>query len=396
VDYWNGTAWVTVANSAATLFTEAADATAGWYPAITLSLPSGAQIQGLKIRFVKTGSAAIRIDDVKLTASSITPAITTNGSLSEVTAIYGTASTASATTVTVTGGSLTSGIVATAPTGFEVSNDGANYGTTATFAQTSGFANGTLYLRLAANAAAGSYNNQVVTLSSTGASNQTLAIANSTVNQKSLRVTNLSAITKVYDGGSSATFTGDLDGKVGADVVSLVGTGTYASVNVGTGINVTSTATLTGAAAARHILDSAGATDVAIERIPGTLNDHYDPQAKVLRLSEGVYGARSLAAVGIAAHEAGHALQDAQGPFDKIPVILVLCGKIPPTTCTITYLRPRLLALTNIPIAKLIEALFVHIPSQNRWRMDKRGFLNQLLQKRGLVRPLLPATPPNL
>jgi Zn-dependent membrane protease YugP len=72
-------------------------------------------------------------------------------------------------------------------------------------------------------------------------------------------------------------------------------------------------AALTGAAAARHILDSAGARDVGIEPVPGQLNDHYDPRAKVLRLSEGVYGSRSLAAVGIAAHEAGHALQDAQG-----------------------------------------------------------------------------------
>jgi Zn-dependent membrane protease YugP len=72
-------------------------------------------------------------------------------------------------------------------------------------------------------------------------------------------------------------------------------------------------APLTGAAAARHILDSAGATNVEIEEIPGTLNDHYDPQTKVLRLSQAVYGSRSLAAVGIAAHEAGHALQDAKG-----------------------------------------------------------------------------------
>jgi len=63
----------------------------------------------------------------------------------------------------------------------------------------------------------------------------------------------------------------------------------------------------------RHILDSAGATDVAIEEVPGNLTDHYDPQTKVLRLSQGVYGQRSLAAVGIAAHEAGHALQDHQG-----------------------------------------------------------------------------------
>jgi Zn-dependent membrane protease YugP len=72
-------------------------------------------------------------------------------------------------------------------------------------------------------------------------------------------------------------------------------------------------AALTGAAAARHILDSAGATAIEIEPVPGQLNDHYDPRNKVLRLSERVYGERTLAAVGIAAHEAGHALQDAQG-----------------------------------------------------------------------------------
>jgi len=70
-------------------------------------------------------------------------------------------------------------------------------------------------------------------------------------------------------------------------------------------------APLSGAAAARHILDSAGATEVAIEPVPGHLTDHYDPRTKVLRLSQEVYGSRSLAAVGIAAHEAGHALQDA-------------------------------------------------------------------------------------
>jgi len=51
-------------------------------------------------------------------------------------------------------------------------------------------------------------------------------------------------------------------------------------------------APLTGAAAARHILDSAGATDVEIESVPGQLTDHYDPQTKVLRLSQNVYGSR--------------------------------------------------------------------------------------------------------
>jgi Zn-dependent membrane protease YugP len=68
---------------------------------------------------------------------------------------------------------------------------------------------------------------------------------------------------------------------------------------------------LSGAGAARHILDAAGLQHVTIEPIGGELSDHYDPQHKVLRLSEGVYGSRSAAAVGIAAHEAGHALQDA-------------------------------------------------------------------------------------
>ncbi len=71
-------------------------------------------------------------------------------------------------------------------------------------------------------------------------------------------------------------------------------------------------APLSGAAAARHILDHAGLTDVAIETIPGQLSDHYDPRERVLRLSTEVAQSRTLAAVGIAAHESGHALQDAK------------------------------------------------------------------------------------
>jgi hypothetical protein len=72
-------------------------------------------------------------------------------------------------------------------------------------------------------------------------------------------------------------------------------------------------APLSGAAAARHILDSAGLQDVPIEQVPGHLSDHYDPRHKVLRLSQQVYESRTLAAVGIAAHEVGHAMQDARG-----------------------------------------------------------------------------------
>ncbi len=71
-------------------------------------------------------------------------------------------------------------------------------------------------------------------------------------------------------------------------------------------------APLSGAAAARHILNTAGLTYIDIEETPGYLSDHYDPAAKVLRLSPENFRGRSLAAVGIAAHEAGHAIQDAQ------------------------------------------------------------------------------------
>jgi Zn-dependent membrane protease YugP len=70
-------------------------------------------------------------------------------------------------------------------------------------------------------------------------------------------------------------------------------------------------ARLSGMAAARRILDSAGLENVDIEQVPGKLTDHYDPRHKVLRLSEEVYHGTSMAAVGIAAHEAGHAIQDA-------------------------------------------------------------------------------------
>jgi hypothetical protein len=71
-------------------------------------------------------------------------------------------------------------------------------------------------------------------------------------------------------------------------------------------------APLSGAAAARYILDAGGLHNVAIETSPGELSDHYSPMEKVLRLSPQNFSERSLSAVGIAAHEAGHALQDAQ------------------------------------------------------------------------------------
>jgi hypothetical protein len=74
---------------------------------------------------------------------------------------------------------------------------------------------------------------------------------------------------------------------------------------------------LSGAEAARRILDINGLSHVRVSRTRGTLSDHYDPRDGTLYLSEGVYGSRSVSAVGVAAHEAGHAVQHAMGyrPF---------------------------------------------------------------------------------
>lgn len=78
---------------------------------------------------------------------------------------------------------------------------------------------------------------------------------------------------------------------------------------------------------ARKILDSNGLYNVSIERIGGNLTDHYDPTANVIRLSDSVYGKTSVAAIGVAAHECGHAVQHAEeyGP-------IVLRSKLVPIT----------------------------------------------------------------
>lgn len=70
---------------------------------------------------------------------------------------------------------------------------------------------------------------------------------------------------------------------------------------------------LTGADVARLMLRQNGITDVEVKSIPGQLTDHYNPETKVINLSESVYGSASVAACAVAAHETGHALQHAQG-----------------------------------------------------------------------------------
>ena len=106
---------------------------------------------------------------------------------------------------------------------------------------------------------------------------------------------------------------------------------------------------LTGADAARRVLDANGLRNIPVERISGELTDHYDPEAKVVRLSDGVWNSTSTAAVGVACHEVGHAIQNAEdylpvkirqaiipatniGAKLSVPLLmagLILCGFIP-------------------------------------------------------------------
>lgn len=72
---------------------------------------------------------------------------------------------------------------------------------------------------------------------------------------------------------------------------------------------------MTGAEAASRILQMSGINDVQIQHVSGELTDHYDPSKKVLRLSDTVYDSQSVAAIGVAAHECGHALQHKEGYF---------------------------------------------------------------------------------
>ena len=115
--------------------------------------------------------------------------------------------------------------------------------------------------------------------------------------------------------------------------------GTYAQwrikANVAEYSQVRTDSGMTGAEVARRLLDSRGLQDVTIEATPGILTDHYDPRTKILRLSQDVYYTPSLAAAGIAAHEAGHAIQDADDYFPMeartyIVPIVQLASKIAP------------------------------------------------------------------
>jgi Zn-dependent membrane protease YugP len=112
---------------------------------------------------------------------------------------------------------------------------------------------------------------------------------------------------------------------------------------------------VTGAEVARRLLDSQGLNNIQIEEGQGFLSDHYDPRSKVLRLSPDVYRTPSVAAAGIAAHEMGHALQDAGGYFPlQIRSAIVPVAQFGSTLAPMIFIGGLLLNLTSVAWAGLI------------------------------------------
>jgi autotransporter-associated beta strand protein len=197
--------------------------------------------------------------DLTVTAD---PTIALSGVFSAMTAEYGTAS--AAQSFTVSGGALTADVVVSAPTGFEVSDAAAGtYGASVTLTQTGGnVALTTLFLRMKGNNPFGPVATGNVSATSTGATTQTLVVPEGSVSKKTLTITGLAGVNKVYDGTNVATFTGTaaLDGVVAGDGpdVTLDGaaaTAVFGQVGLGVGVPVTVTGfLLDGTKAVNYVL----------------------------------------------------------------------------------------------------------------------------------------------
>ena len=206
--------------------------------------------------------AKISIDTIAVTGLSAGPFISGAATAAAFSTTYGTAS--AVQTFSLIAVSLTEDLLATAPSGYEVSADGTTYGATAIFAQSSGNATGSLRVRLKYNAPVlGSYNAQTIVLSSAGATskNITTAASGNAVAAKSLTITGLIADDKEYDGTTFATLTGTpvLAGVLAEDTANVILDGVYSAdfntPDVGVSIPVTVTGySLLGSAASNYSL----------------------------------------------------------------------------------------------------------------------------------------------
>jgi subtilisin-like proprotein convertase family protein len=198
---------------------------AGDFEAKTLNFTGGTNNSTIKI---ETTSRRAFIDDVVVTSSApATPTISTTGTLSSVSSVYGAASAAPAS-FNLSGTNMTAGILVTPPAGFEVSQTvggASGYSSTQTVGAVGTISSTTVYVRLAAGTAAGTYSGNV-TCSSTGATSATVAVPSSTVQQAPLSVT-ANDVTKAY--GQTLTLGA---GQTGFSSVGLIGAETIGSVTL--------------------------------------------------------------------------------------------------------------------------------------------------------------------
>ena len=146
---------------------------------------------------------------------------------------------------------------------------------------------------------------------------------------------------------------------------------------------------ITGGQVARRLLDLQGLNDVAIESTPGVLSDHYDPRTKTLRLSPQVYYVPSVAAAGVAAHETGHALQDAKDYFplearSRIVPLVQLASQIAPWL----FIAGVILQLTSLIWAGVVlfgaSSLFALLTLPVEFNASARA--RDLLVRHGIIR----------
>lgn len=145
---------------------------------------------------------------------------------------------------------------------------------------------------------------------------------------------------------------------------------------------------LSGAEVARHLLNAAGLNHVQVERVPGDLTDHYDPSQKVVRLSDSNYASYSVAAIGVTAHEVGHAIQDATAyaPM-RLRTGLVPIAGLGSNLGYILFMAGFFLQMFNLAIVGLIlfsgAAVFAAVTLPVEYNASNRAMA--LLEANGLV-----------
>ena len=158
---------------------------------------------------------------------------------------------------------------------------------------------------------------------------------------------------------------------------------------------------LTGAEVARRILDQNGLYNVAVEPVRGMLTDHYDPVSRVVRLSEGVYSSGSIAAISVAAHECGHAIQhkEAYGALvlrhRMVPVLNITSGLAPFLLMAGIFFKMTgmlLLGLIFFSVAVLFHLVTLPVEfnasSRAKAIMVREGFINGASEERGVRKVL--------